>query len=328
MRKTVLATMLTLGLATVAQAETTVLKYASFLPATTSNNSVTLPKVKEKLEALSNGTLSMEFYPGGTLGAGAKTQMRLVMNGVADAAEVVAAYNPGRVNGIEVFDLPGLSENNSDASLKTLVLIDDRDITGLERFVVLGVLQAGPYLIHSKTPVNSLEDLQDKRIRVTGAAQSSVVEAFGAVPVANIPATQIAENLSRNLLDGALVDMGNVYNFGIQDETKYHVTNLPLGSLSVLFLMNKKRYDSLDEQQKSAIDAVKGEWFTQAVGADMDAQTDAVLTRLHNDGGHYFVELPEAELARAQEKIDGVITQWKAQSDRQAALYDKAKAIE
>ena len=95
MKKILLAS--AFALAFNAQADTVTLKYASFLPATTSNNSVTLPKVKEKLEAESGGTLSMEFFPGGTLGAGAKTQMRLVMNGGADAAEIPVPYNPGRI---------------------------------------------------------------------------------------------------------------------------------------------------------------------------------------------------------------------------------------
>ena len=72
------------GLSLTAFAEPQTLKYASFLPATTSNNAVTLPKVKAKLEAESGGALSVEYYFGGTLGAGAKTQMRLVQNGVAD----------------------------------------------------------------------------------------------------------------------------------------------------------------------------------------------------------------------------------------------------
>ncbi len=82
------------GLSLTAFAEPQTLKYASFLPATTSNNAVTLPKVKAKLEAESGGALSVEYYFGGTLGAGAKTQMRLVQNGVADAAEIPVPYNP------------------------------------------------------------------------------------------------------------------------------------------------------------------------------------------------------------------------------------------
>ena len=92
-----------IALALNAQAETAALKYASFLPASTSNNAVTLPKVKAKLEEASGGALTVEYYFGGTLGAGAKTQMRLVQNGVADAAEIPVPYNPGRIHGIDVF---------------------------------------------------------------------------------------------------------------------------------------------------------------------------------------------------------------------------------
>ena len=324
MKKLLLASALTLAGAAYAATET--LKYASFLPATTSTNSITMPKVKEKLEAESGGTLTMEFFPGGTLGAGAKTQMRLVMNGGADAAEIPVPYNPGRIPGIDVFELPGLSQNNSDASLITMKLIEEGALTGLDQFVVLGALQAGPYLIHSKTPVAKLADLEGKRIRVSGAVQSDIVKAFKGVPVANIPANQIAENLSRNLLDAALVDMGNVYNFGIQDETKYHVTNLPLGSFAVLFLMNKDRYDKLDATQKAAVDAVRGEWFTTTIGGDMDAQMLAVEKRLQEDGSHHLVELPAEDIAKAQELLQGLVDSWTKQSDVNASIYQKVSA--
>lgn len=315
---------LTLGLMT-AHAENVTLKYASFLPATTSNNAVTFPKVKEKLEQASNNTLSAELFAGGTLGAGAKTQMRLVQNGVADAAEIPVPYTPGRITGLDVFELPNIVKNNTDHSLLTLKLIQEGDIGGLDKFVVLGTLMAGPYLIHSKTPVEKLDDLKGKRIRVSGAVQADMVKAFGAVPVANIPANQIAENLSRNLLDGALVDMGNVYNFGIQDETKYHVLNLPLGAFQVLFLMNKDKYNKLDATQKKAVDEVAGQWFTQTVGGDMDAQTQAVEDKLKADGSHHLVNFSDADLKIAEAKLQTIVDNWKKQNPKNAALYDKVK---
>lgn len=321
MKKILLASAFALAFA--AHAETVTLKYASFLPATTSNNSITMPKVKEKLEAESGGTLTMEFFPGGTLGAGAKTQMRLVMNGGADAAEIPVPYNPGRIAGIDVFELPNLSKDNTDASLITMKMIESGEMSGLDKFVVLGALQAGPYLIHSKTPVEKLADLEGKRIRVSGAVQSDIVKAFKGVPVANIPANQIAENLSRNLIDAALVDMGNVYNFGIQDETKYHVTNLPLGSFAVLFLMNKDTYAKLDDKQKAAVDAVRGEWFTKTVGGDMDAQMHAVEKRLREDSNHHLVELSAEDLEKAKSLLQGVTDAWVKQNDANAAIYGK-----
>jgi len=310
------------GLSLTAFAEPQTLKYASFLPATTSNNAVTLPKVKEKLEAESGGTLSVEYYFGGTLGAGAKTQMRLVQNGVADAAEIPVPYNPGRIQGIDVFELPNLSKDNSDASLITLKMIEKGDMRGLEDFIVLGALQADPYLIHSKTPVAKLDDLKGKRIRVSGAVQSDVIKAFGGVPVANIPATQIAENLSRNLLDGALVDMGNVYNFSIQDETLYHVTNLPLGSFAVLFLMNKDRYAALDDAQKKARRAGPGKGSPKPAGGERAAKMHAVENRLRADNKHHLVELSAEDLALADEKLKGVIEAWQKKG-KNAAVYQK-----
>lgn len=325
MKKNLFCAVLSLILVGGVQAEMVTLKYASFLPATTSSNSISMPKVKEKLELESGGSLSMDFYFGGTLGAGAKTQMRLVLNGVADIAEIPVPYNPGRIGGIDVFELPNLAENNTDASLKTLELIENGDITGLDKFVVIGGLQFGPYLIHSKTPIDELSDLEGKRIRVSGAIQSEIMEAFGAVAVANIPATQLGENLNRNLLDGALVDMGNVYNFGIQDEALYHVTNLPLGSFAVLFLMNKKRYNDLDDTQKAAVDTVRGEWFTRLIGADMDAQTEAVLARLQADDRHHLITLPQAEIEQATERLQGVVDKWVGRNARNASLYDKVK---
>lgn len=323
MKKTLLTLALALSIGT--NAENVTLKYASFLPASTSNNAITLPKVKDKLEKASNGTLTVEIYAGGTLGAGAKTQMRLVQSAVADAAEIPIPYTPGRIQGLDIFELPNVVKNNTDHSLLTLKLIQDGDITGLDKFVVLGALMAGPYLIHSKVPVEKLADLKGKRVRVSGAVQADMVKAFGAVPVANIPANQVAENLSRNLVDAALVDMGNVYNFGIQDETKYHVTNLPLGSFQVLFLMNKDTYNKLDDAQKKAVDEVAGEWFTQTVGGDMDAQMHVVEDKLKADGSHHFVEFSAEDLKTAEEKLQGIVDKWIKQNPKNAELYKKVK---
>ncbi|MDP8162504.1 TRAP transporter substrate-binding protein [Pasteurella skyensis] len=309
-----------------ATAEQVTLKYSSFLPATTQTNNVTIPRLKTKLEKLSGGNLTVGTYFGGTLGAGPKTQMRLVKNGVADFAEVPIPYTPGRVKGINVFELPFVVKNNLNGSLKTLDLIDNNLITGTKRFVVLGALQAGPYLIHTRDKITSIDDLKGKRMRVSGAIQSAIIKEFGAIPVANIPATQIAENLSRKLLDGALVDMGNVYNFRIEEETKYHVTNLHLGAFSVLFLMNKDKYNSLSADNKKAIDAIKGEWFTKELGKEMDIQATMVLNKLKADDSQHLIALPEADVAKAHKKMKKVIDDWTKQNTRNAEVYQAATA--
>ena len=156
--------------------------------------------------------------------------------------------------------------------------------------------------------------------------QAQIVSRLGAVPVSNIPATSMAENVSRGLIDGALVDTGNLYNFGVGDLLKYHVTNLPLGNFAVLFGMSKARHDSLPEKARAAIDQVRGEWYTTELGKNMDQQTAEVTARLEAAGDHHFVELSAEDLARADEVLAKVAQDWEARSDKNPEILAAARA--
>lgn len=302
------------------------LKYSSFLPAATISNSISAPALVAKADELSGGTLKIELYPGGSLVSGGEVQLKLVQDGVADIAEIPIPYTPGRINGLDVFELPNLAQSNSDGALASIKLIDAGLIDGMDDLIALGMLQSGPYFIHTEDPIATLADLRGLKLRVSGKTQAQIVSRLGAVPVSNIPATAIAENVSRGLIDGALVDTGNLYNFGVGDLLKYHVTNLPLGSFAVLFGMSKSRYDSLPDQAKSAIDQLKGEWYTTELGRNMDQQTTDVTARLEEAGDHHFVELSAEDLAKANEVLEQVSQDWAARSDKHTEILAAAHA--
>lgn len=302
------------------------LKLSSFLPASTVNNAKSVPAMVEKVGELSNGALKIEVYPGGSLVSGGEVQLKLVQDGAADIAEVPIPYTPGRINGLDVFELPGLATTNSDGSKMSLKLIQDGLIGGMDDLVTIGVLQSGPYFIHTKDKVETLADLRGKKLRVSGQVQAQIVSALGAVPVSNIPATGLAENVSRGLIDGALVDTGNLYNFGVGDLLKYHVSNLPLGNFAVLWPMTKARHDALSEPSKAAIDEVAGEWFTDVLSSNMDNQTAEVTEKLKAAGDHVFVELSAEDLAKAEEGMAKIREQWAGRSAENAAVLDAVNA--
>ncbi|MFD1881883.1 TRAP transporter substrate-binding protein [Paracoccus pacificus] len=309
-----------------AQDATDTLKYSSFLPATTVNNAQSAPALIKEAATRSDGALKIELYPGGSLVSGGEVQLKLVQDGVADLAEVPLPYTPGRIEGLDVFELPNLAQSNSDGSLASLKLIADGKIKGIDDLVTVGVLQSGPYFIHTKDKIESLADLRGKKLRVSGQTQAQIVSRLGAVPVSNIPATGLAENVSRGLIDGALVDTGNLYNFGVGDLLKYHVTNLPLGNFAVLFPMTKTRYDGLSDKSKAAMDQLAGEWFTTELGKNMDAQTAAVTEKLKAAGDHVFVELSAEDLAKANEVLAQVTEAWVQKGDGRQEILDAAKA--
>lgn len=304
-----------------AMAEEVKLKIVSFLPATTISNSESVPALREKLEELSNGELTLEHYPGGSLGSDGRMQLKLIEDGVADIAEVPLPYAPGRVKGLDVYELPGLSKSNSDGSLMSNELIEKGYISGLEDFVVLGVLQAGPYQLHLKESFDSIKGLRGRKIRVSGAMQAGLVKQLGAVPVANIPANKISENIHRGLLDGALVDMGNVYNFGLDEDAKYHVVNLPLGSFTVIYPMLRKRYESLPANARQAVDAVRSEWFTKVLGQNMDKQAEQVFNRLSADPSHHMIELSDDDLQTMERGFKSMHQRWTKKNETNLGIY-------
>ena len=163
--------------------ETVTLKYSSFLPASTVNNARSVPALIAKLDELSDHTLKIEHYPGGALVSGGEVQMKLVQDGVADIAEIPIPYTPGRINGLDVFELPNLALSNSDGALASLKLIDAGLIEGMDDLIAIGMLQSGPYYIHTKKPVARLADLRGMKLRVSGKMQAQIVSRLGAVPV-------------------------------------------------------------------------------------------------------------------------------------------------
>lgn len=325
-RKLVAAMAIGLALTGTAVAEPQTLKFSSFLPATTISNAKTVPEFIKKAEELSGGDLKVDFYPGGSLVSGGDVQLKIVLDGVADIAEIPVPYTPGRIQGLDVFELPNLAQTNSDGSLASAKLIEDGLIKGLDDLVVIGILQAGPYYIHTVDKIEKLSDLRGKKLRVSGQTQAQIVTRLGAVPVSNIPATGLAENISRGLIDGALVDVGNLYNFGIGDLVHYHVTNLPLGNFTVLWAMKKERYESLSPKAKAAIDELRGKWFTTLAGQNMDAQTSAVMDKLKAAGGHTFVSFDDAELKRSEKVLETIVKAWTDKAQGNADLLKAARA--
>ena len=75
------------------------------------------PAFAKAVEEASGGTLKIEHYPGGTLGKGPVQQLSMVENAVADIAEVVVAYSPGRFPELSIFELPFLARSNVEAGL-------------------------------------------------------------------------------------------------------------------------------------------------------------------------------------------------------------------
>lgn len=89
--------------------------------------------------------------------------------------------------------------------------------------------------------------------------------------------------------------------------------------------MSKERYDALPEQARAAIDQIKGEWYTTELGRNMDAQTAEVTARLQAAGDHQFIELSDADLAKAAEVLGEITQKWEGKSDKNPEILTAAR---
>ncbi len=299
-----------------------ILRFGDFLPATTRTATHVVPEFIAKAAELSDGTLKIQYYPGGTLGSNGKMQLKLVEDGVLDIAQVVTPYTPGRIVGLDVLELPGLFSSNHEGGMLAKSLYDNDLIDGLDHLKVLAFQEVGPYLIHSKKEIRKLSDIKGLKFRVVGAAQTAIIESLGGIAVGNIAANQIHENLTRGVIDGALMDMGNLINFKMDKSTFYHVTNLYLGGNAVIYPIRKEKYNSLSEKSQQALDTLSKTWFTDFFGKEMDLQAKEVKEKLMNDKKHHFVEFSEQDLAAAKLAFTKYLTRYLTQDPKNKTRLD------
>lgn len=288
-----------------------VLKFASPFPAGSITNQSSVPEFIRAVEEASEGTLKIEHYPGGTLGANPAAQLKLIEDGVIDMSEVVASYTPGRFPELEIFELPFTFDSTRQASLAAWKLYEDGKLSGFDKVALVGLALPGPYFVHTKGETASVSDLAGLKLRAGGPMQGAVIGDLGAVPVGGIAATQVAENISRGVLDGALMDFGNLYNFRIADATAYHIVNAPLGNVAVLFPINRAKYESLPPKAKAALDKFAGAWFTEVLAENLDKQNETSIAKLKEaPDAHHFVELPQADLDALKAKMAPLKDKW------------------
>lgn len=298
-------------LSTVANAqEPVVLKFASFTSPEGKLNAEGIPRWIKLVEEASEGTLEIEFYPGGTLGGSPAVQLKLVEDGVADITQVVASYTPGRFPDLSVFELPFLAKNNVEGSIAAWRMYEAGHLSGFDDLHMIGFLESGPYGLHGTFPITDLDSVSGKKIRAAGPVFGATVEALGGVPVGNVTAPEIAESVSRGLLDGTLMSAASLYSFRIVDVASHHLNQVPMGSVSIFFPMNKEKYESLPPKAKAALDKYSGEWFSRMVGEIQQEYEEERLADLKSNDEHTIHTLDDAQLEKWREALSEVKSEW------------------
>jgi TRAP-type transport system periplasmic protein len=234
------------------------LNYSLLYPATHKNSALATDWAKE-IEKRTNGRVKITMFYGGTLTPPDKCYDGVV-NKISDIGWGVFSYTRGKFPLTEVTDLP---LGFTDALVATKLVNEyykkfrPRE---LDEVKVLYLNSHGPAFIHTKTPVNRLEDLKGMKIRA-GGLNTKVIEALGATPV-SMPISDAYDALSRGVAEGLIAPMEALEGFRLGEVVK--VTNecfqiTTAGGQYVI--MNKGTWNSLPPDIQNTIEKVNQEWI-------------------------------------------------------------------
>jgi len=125
----------------------------------------------------------------------------------------------------------------------------------------VGIIHHGPNIIHSKVPINSIEDFRGRKIRAPGGMVSELFNAAGA-STTTLPGSEIFPALEKGTIDAADY-VGPAINFdlGFAQVTKY-VSMGPPGFMSIYqpvdlmdLTVGMKHWNALSKQMKQFLEA-------------------------------------------------------------------------
>jgi TRAP-type C4-dicarboxylate transport system substrate-binding protein len=307
-----------------ALAQEVTLKLSAFIPPQAPTFAQVIKPWAEAVNADGKGIVKIDTFPGGVLGGNPGLQPKMVNDGIADIALVIPAYSPGRFPDNDVVELPGLSQNSTESSIAIYRLYKRKLLRGYDDFYVVMLGTTNPYAIHTRRPVKTFADVKGMKLRAGGPVASASLRALGVAPV-GMPITQVAENVSRGLLDGTGGDWDVMYSFRIIETAKHHYMANVLGTVPVAILMNRKVYEGLPEKARAIIDKHSGEPMSRRFGGVHDGIQKAKHADTVGAADHTMIFPPAAELAKLEKTLAPVTETWVKDHPNGSALATALK---
>jgi len=211
------------------------------------------PFWNQHIAEVSKGEIVGEIKPQDELGLRGFEIVRLIKNGVFDFAFGLPGYVMPENEIFEGADLSALVQNITvqrkvaDAYFPTLA----RAFSEKYNAKLMMLYPFPSQMIWCKTPVNSIGDLKDRRIRVFLTTLGDFVEGVGATPV-SVPFLDVPKALEENLIDCVITGTMSAYASQLYKATPYGF-KLRVGWGLAFGAMNRDKWNLLNQAQKTLL---------------------------------------------------------------------------
>ncbi|MCH4812504.1 TRAP transporter substrate-binding protein DctP [Vreelandella neptunia] len=171
-----------------------------------------------------------------------------------------------------------------------------------------------------RTPIESIADLEGKRLRLSGRDQGRVLEELGGSQV-TLAGGEVYQAIERGVIDaGEFSTPGVDFNAGFSEVADYWATPGWHQSASVFGVMiNKDAWDALSEETQETLRIAADATMAWSLAWSERQSTEA--TQKFIDAGVTINQFSEEDLARIQEVTNEVILRGACESPDHAKVY-------
>jgi TRAP-type C4-dicarboxylate transport system substrate-binding protein len=249
------------ALTVVAQAQVIELRYATPYAAQ-HPYSIADQKWIEKIEKETKGRIKIKPYWNGTL-ISSRESMREVVVGTADIAFITPIYEKSGVDLTKAI-LDFFSDSNPEVNAKIYWELYNKfpEIRKeYEKVKILAVNVGIPmFLMTSKKPIKTLDDLKGMRVRLTGNAMMRTFRTLGAEPI-GMPVVEMLESMQKNIIQGVIFAHGDYKSLKLTETVKFETENfIQDRGIYVSRAMNKETWAKLPADIQKIFDASR-DWY-------------------------------------------------------------------
>ena len=316
-----------------AAAQEITLRMHQFLPPQANVPAHILDPWADRIEAASGGRIKIERFAAMSLGGTPPQLIDQATDGVVDIVWALPGYTPGRFPSTEVFELPFMMTNAEATSRAYWDMFEEHmKDTEFKDLHILGTWVHGPGLIHSKSPVTKLEDLNGLKVRAPTRVINALLSQLGAAPV-GMPVPQVTEALSKGVIDATVIPWEVTPALKVAELVSNHTTfggDHAFYTTTFVLAMNKDSYERLPDDLKKVIDDNAGAELSAWAGKTMQ-EYDAPGLDIAQSRGNNIIEISaedaEAWKAAAQPVIDNWLKEMSDKGIDGQALLDEARSL-
>ncbi|MGP9575905.1 TRAP transporter substrate-binding protein [Halomonas sp. AOP42-C1-46] len=245
--------------------------------------------------------------------------------GSVDIYSLFGGYTVGNVELMKIFTIPFPPEDFTDKNVlefandsRTLEILSEEFENSNVK--LLGFINSsGQTTIFLADSIDSLEDINNKRIRGVGGYTDPALEDLDASVVFMSAAEQFLQ-LQTGGVDGVITTDSSYVNLGLSEVAPV-VIDGSIVKTPYPLIMNKKKWNALSEEQQINIESAVEETITWSSN-NFEEESQRLSSRINEEAGEIY-QLTESEVATANEIRNKYLTEFSNEyGDKGRSLVD------